>query len=87
MLYYNIRFQFPGLGGDRSGKRAAAGRGVHGEHDIKSSVGAAFYPCCAFGRALGSEGLSGGIGSVGNRRELSTGTCLSKAGQVLIPGH
>ena len=45
---------------------------------IKSSVGAAFYPCCAFGRALGSEGLA--LGSVGNRRELSTGTCLTEAG-------
>ena len=36
---------------------------------IKSSVGAAFYPCCAFGRALGSEGSAlGASGTVGNCR-------------------
>ena len=29
---------------------------------IKSSVRAAFYPCCALGRDLGSEGLALGYG-------------------------
>jgi hypothetical protein len=33
------------------------------------------------GRALGSEGLA--LGSVGNRRELSTGTCLTEAASEL----
>ncbi len=42
---------------------------------IKSSVGAAFYPCCALGRTLGSEGSV--VGSVGS----------SGVGDVVYPGR
>ncbi len=50
---------------------------------IKSSVGAAFYPCCALCQTLGSEGSV--VGSVGSRRE--SGMLFSQANTLDTGGR
>ena len=51
---------------------------------IKRSVRAAFYPCCALGRDLGSEGLA--LGSVG-RMSFSRANTLYISRQGSNPGR